>query len=429
MICKDPLNTRSRLISMNANSQSCIFRYLLFMHQLLGNDEHIRLPAPTEHNATKPDSGTRILQDRIKEVCEGHLRWSFEEDVLLADQSWPLSRVKEGTDQSDKKFSKQYFVGSLQMLKLFEFSKIFKNEKLIVSQCLRNGAEYWLEALTRTRDTKSELWYKDTKLAHVAWEGHRGEGSEWLGLPEYRLRDLIYTWKALKCLEEMMYNSEDAFASKIMETLEDSKLRHTHIRKIILHHFIYEDFEAEVPHAFDQSASRDGGPPNEEMTSNTSPFAVAVRRTREKDRIFFYAKDAMLHDGLEWGFFEDNLDLEILSTKNVLTQANVHLSWKNTLRAQGVDREAIWEKPLRYALAITMADYASLDSSMNPEQLERLSWERLLVSVTPYGLFANQIEWDTKRPNLDDFSCSKSTPWEIPNLLLRKRFEILNIVL
>ena len=226
----------------------------------------------------------------------------------------------------------------------------------------------------------------------------------------------------------MSYVSENAIASKIMRTLEDSKLRHTHVRKIILHHFIYQDFEAEAPHAFDRSTSGDGDGPSEETTSNTGPFAVAVCRTREKDRLLFYAKDAMLHDGLEWGFFEDNLDLEILSSKNVLTKANVRLSWENTLRAQGFDREAIWEKPLRYALAITMANYASLDSSMNPEQLERLSWERLLVSVTPSGLFANQIEWDTKRPKMYHFSCSESNPWEIPNLLLRRRFEILNVL-
>ncbi len=394
------------------------------MYQLLENDEHIRLPAPTDHNATKPDPGTRILQERIKEVCEGHLRWCFEDDVILADQSWPLSTVKEGSDQSDNKFSQKYFVGSLQMLKLFDFSKIFKERRWIVRQCLRKGAELWLEALTKTRDAKSELWYKATKLAYVAWEGHRGEGSEWLGLPEYRLRDLIYTWKALKCLEEMMYDSEDAFASKIMGTLEDSKLRHTHVRKIILHHFIYQDLEVEAHHAFDQSSWRDG----DNSSENTGAFAVAVRRTREKDRLLFHAKDAMLHDGLEWGFFEDNLDLEVLNSKNVLTHADVRLSWENTLRAQGVDREAIWEKPLRYALAITMADYASLDSSMNREELERLSWERLLVSVTPYGLFANQIEWDTKRPILSYFDCSESNPWEIPNLLLRKRFEILDVL-
>ncbi len=44
-----------------------------------------------------------------------------------------------------------------------------------MSQCLKSGAESWLEALTRTQDAKSKLWYKDTKKAYVAWEGHRGE--------------------------------------------------------------------------------------------------------------------------------------------------------------------------------------------------------------------------------------------------------------
>ncbi len=76
-----------------------------------------------------------------------------------------------------------------------------------------------------------------------------------------------------------------------------------------------------------------------------------------------------------------------------------------------------------------MAKYASLDSSMSPEDLARLSWERLLVCVAPYGLFANRIEWDTKQPEMMDFSCRESSPWEIPTLLLRKRFESLEFAL
>lgn len=415
---------------MITNSQSYIFRYLLFMYHILETNEHIRpIPDPTNQDTTSANSGKRILQDRIKEACEGHLLWSFGKDVLLANQSWPSSKVKDGTDQSDNKFSRQQFQGSLQMIKLFEFAKIFKNEGLIVSQCLRNGAESWLEALTRTRDEKSELWYKDTKKAYVAWEGHRGEGSEWLDLPEYRLRDLVYTWKALKCLEEMIYNCEDIFASKILRRLEETKLRHSYVRKIILQHFLYQDFEAGIPHTPLQSAPRDVDNLSEETESNTGSFAIAVRRTRERDRLLFYAKDTMLHDGFEWGFFDDNLDLEILSTNNKLTKANVHLSWRNTLQAQGADREPIWEKPLRYALAIIMARYASLDNSMSPEELERLSWERLLICVAPHGLFADRIEWDTKLPEMMYFSCSESSHWEIPTLLLRRHFETLEFAL
>lgn len=72
------------------------------MYQLLKNGKHIRrVAASTDHGTQSPDSGTHKLQHRIHEVCKGHLRWCFDKDVLLADQSWPLSRVNESTDQSE----------------------------------------------------------------------------------------------------------------------------------------------------------------------------------------------------------------------------------------------------------------------------------------------------------------------------------------
>ncbi len=243
------------------------------------------------------------------------------------------------------------------------------------------------------------------------------------------MRSLIYVWKALKCLEELTCNYDQKFASEILGSLEVSKLRHFFVRKIILQTFLYQDFDTGVLHAPDPSAPSDVGNSSENTESDTGSFAIAVRRNRERDRLLFYAKDAMLHDGFEWGFFQDDLDLEVLTTKNELKKANVHLAWKKTIGTQGADREAIWEKSLRYALAITMAKYASLDSSMSPEDLARLSWERLLVCVAPYGLFANRIEWDTKQPEMMDFSCRESSPWEIPTLLLRKRFESLEFAL
>ena len=400
------------------------------MYQVLETDEHVR---PVPDSTTQDTSGSifdkRMLQVRIKEACEGHLRWCFEKDVLLADQSWPLSKLEDGSDSSDNKFSRQHFVGSLQMLKLFEFARLFSKEALIVDQCLRSGVMSWLDALNRNRDAKSKLWYEDTKQAYVAWEGHRGEWSEWLNLPEYRLADLIYIWKALKSLEEMMCNSDDEFRSQVQKSLEKSELGHYHVRKVILQQFLCQNFEAGPSHLADQSAPGDLDSPSEKTESNDGSFAIAVGRTRERDRLLFYAKDTMLHDGFEWGFFEDDLEIEILSTKNELIKADVQVSWRNTIRAQGADHEAIWEKPLRYALAIIMADYGSLDSFMSPEQMKKLSWERLLVCVVPYGLFADRIDRDTKQPVMIDFSCSRRSPWEIPTLLLRKRCKSLELAL
>ena len=400
------------------------------MYQILEIDEHITPNLnSTNQDTTRPDFDKRRLQDRIKEVCEGHLRWCFEKEILLANQSWPLPKFEDGTYSSDNDISRQHFAGSLQMLKLFEFARVFTKETLIVDQCLRSGTQPWLDALIRNRDEKSELWYKNTKKAYVAWEGHRGEGSEWLSLPEYRLTDLVYIWKALKCLEEMVRISDDKFKSETLNSLEESKLRHFYVRKVILQHFLCQEFEAGPSQTADQIALRGLESLSEKAESSNVSFAIAVGRTRERDRLLLYATDTILRDGFEWGFFEDDLEVELLTTKNELTKVNVQLSWKNTIRAQGADREAIWEKPLRYALAIIMADYGSLDSSMSPEQIEKISWERLLVCVAPYGLFADKIDRDTKRLEMEHFPCVQRSSWEIPTLLLRKRVRNLELAL
>lgn len=414
---------------MITNPQSYIFRYLLFMYQILEIDELIRpTPDSTNQDTNRSTFEKSVLQDRIKEACEGHLRWCFGKDVLLASQSWPLSKPEDDTDPSDNMSTSEPFVGSLQMLKLFEYTRIFKNEALLVDQCLRSGAESWLDALNKNRDNKSELWYRDTKAAHVAWEGHRGERSEWLHLPKYRLRELICIWKALKCLEEIMCNSDEEFTSEILKRLRESTLQHFDVRKIILQHFLCEDFDAGAPRIADWSAPKDLDNASERTEPTTGSFAIAVQRTRERDRLLLYAKDAMLHDGFEWGFFTNDLEIEILCTKKEPAKADVQTSWKNTIGAQGADREAIWEKPLKYAMAITMARYGSLDRSMSPEQLEKLSWERLSNCVTACGLFVDSVERDTKRPEM--FSgCSRRSAWEIPTLLLRKRFENLELAL
>lgn len=324
MICKDVQPLILRLLPVIANPKSYIFRYLLFMYQILETDEHIRpIQESSSQNPNRSNFEKRILQDRIKGACEGHLLWCFRKDVLLASQSWPVSRPEDDIDLSDKMSIRQPFVGSLQILKLYEYARIFKQESLIVDKCLRSGADMWLDALDRNRDNKSELWYKDTKQAHVAWEGHRGERAEWLRLPKYRLRDLICIWKALKCLEVLLSNSDEGFTSEILKRLRELKLRHSDVRKVTLQHFLCQDLEAGAPHIADRSAPKALDNASESTEPTTGSFAIAVRRTRERDRLLFYAKDAMLHDGFEWGFFKNDIEIETLSMKRELEKVDV----------------------------------------------------------------------------------------------------------
>ena len=402
------------------------------MYQVVKKDEYVS-PYVKSQTRGADTSVFNVLQGQIKEACAGHLRWCFDQNVFLARQSWPAPPITgSNTSEPDHKPSAKFFVGSLQMLKLFEFSRVFPEETKLMKECLKMGTKLWLEALDTERDEKSRLWYKDTRKTYVAWGGRREQGSEWIHLPEYRLGDLIYTWKALKSLEAMsrQFRDEKDDPLHTVRTLDNSKLRAHDIREIILQRFIYQPQDAllderRVPNPENQ---RDPG----KVMAKTKPapvsFAVAVRRSRDRDRRLFYAKDAMLHDGIQWNFFKNDISIEAYSAMNKPRPVDVQLSWQNTMKAQGIDNETIWRKPLRYALAIIMANHhISLDNSRTPDQLAKLSWERLPRCAMPHGLFANELDRDMKLPRMrylfnHDIPQSPWATWGVATLMLGRRF-------
>ena len=400
-----------------ANTDSYIFRYLLFMYRILDTDDHIH---STPVSSVLQDSSRTLkksaLQARIQDACKGHLRWCFEK-AFLTSQSWPAPKYRGDDVIPDDRTDEEAFVGSLQMLKLFEFAKIFEEESSLVNECLVRGSKIWLDAMNAKQDQKSKLWYTDTKTEYL--EAGLDGGPEWLDLPDYRLGDLIYYWKALRSLEDLVSKSDDEiFRMSIIEKLNEFKLRHHDVRRTILSHFLH-------------------GPPHdpaqtylvEESRPNASSIAVVVRRSRKRDRVQFTTKDTMLYDGYEWGFFRNDLDIEVLSDNMETVKANVELSWKNTLKAQGDDyREQIWEKLLRYALAIILADLGSLDSSKTPEDLIKVSRKRLVDCVLPYGLFAERRDCFTQLPNSLPLKGIERSAWEIPTLLSRQRFKSIKLV-
>ena len=318
------------------------------------------------------------------------------------------------------------FIGSLQILKLYESTQFFKGKLCVVDKSLQQCANLWLDALNAERDSKSRLWYKETRKAYAAWEGHRNEGSIWLDLPEYRLADLVFIWKALKCLEWMICAiKDDTNASNILERLKELSLGHAEVKETILRRFLYEEPISQSTKSVDPKDTNLLEAHIDNAEANASLFSIAVRRSRDKDRRLFYAKDTMLYDGIGWGFFQHNHDVETVTAKNRATKANVQLAWQNTLQAQRVDREEAWENPLRYALAIIMADSLCLDETRDSDSLEKLSWERLSGCVSSYGIFANRIDLQTKLPDPYELSPSGEArgQWEIPTLLLRRKFK------
>ncbi|KAL8747019.1 MAG: hypothetical protein Q9190_001059 [Brigantiaea leucoxantha] len=352
--------------------------------------------------------------------------------MFLARKSWPPTQPNTNKEFPESKPVKDPILASLHIVKLYEFATVFPANEDFLYQCLTKVYKLWLNALIDQRDQKSELWYGHTKRLYIVWDGHRDEGSEWLDLPDYRLGDLIHIWKALKSLEEMaVVCDRDGFSSAITRELNDAKLSARQVRKIILKRFTCQpelandigatplDKEKSVPGAKMHPHEAVENPRSEAVNS----AVIAVRRSRARDRVLFYSKDTTLYDGLEWGFFQNDLYIDALADHSGTIKDSLNLCWERTVQAQGADQEPVWKKPLRYALAILMAKHSqSMDHSMSPADVEDLSWRRLRGCTMTYGLFAHTMNRDTKLPKPLNLSEGPRSPWEIPTILLRKRY-------
>ena len=167
------------------------------MYRILDNEDQIRTTAKSSTLQNDGPTFERLaLQIRIKETCKGHLRWCFEKS-LLTSQSWPCPDKSEtSVFAAEDKLREEAFIGSLQILKLYEFETVIRGEASFVDECLVRGGKLWLSALIAAQDDKSKLWYKDTKRED--FEAVQDEGPESFLLPDYRLGDLIYIWKPIK---------------------------------------------------------------------------------------------------------------------------------------------------------------------------------------------------------------------------------------
>ena len=412
---------------MDAVRASYIFRYLLSMYTVLTKGDR-NSTNPISASST-PNSAKFLLEKRIRQACRGHLRWCFRKDVFLASHSWPLVAGSEVyVDMARNSLGERAFVGSLQILKLSEFDSVFgEEERDLVATCIKTRVLSWLDALKSGRDPTSKLWYKNKKT-YIAWEGRHNEGSEVLDLPEYRLGDLIYIWRAIQSLEDLvkklLVDREGTVIREIQESLNQNNLHSRDVQTLILKRFL-----CPMPGAGSSLDDRSDAGYHEDTLTNSDrgadSFAVAVRRSRKRDRFIFFAKDIMLYDGIEWGFFQFDSRIEVFDERLEVVKVDVASSWKRTLEAQGANEELIWENPLRYALAIAMAYHdCSLDSSaLKPSEFADYCWKRLRGCVLSHGQFANRIGLDADRLVSVRYPISSRITWGIPPLLLKLRFK------
>ena len=74
------------------------------------------------------------------------------------------------------------------------------------------------------------------------------------------------------------------------------------------------------------------------------------------------------------GIFQNDLEIELLNPQNEMVKPDVSLAWKQTLRIQNIHQEAIWKKPLWYALVMSMVDEDNtLDKSRDLANLAKIS--------------------------------------------------------
>ena len=108
------------------------------MYRILGVDPYVCFKSTSSTTSSTTLTEERMaLQGRIKEVCQGHLRWCFDGEIFLPKKSWPISKdAKKDIDSLQADHGLRSFNGSLHLLKFFKFSSTFDEEGIFIEDCL-----------------------------------------------------------------------------------------------------------------------------------------------------------------------------------------------------------------------------------------------------------------------------------------------------
>ena len=192
-------------------------------------------------NRQEPRLGRNYLQ-RIEAVCFGHLLWTFESCTTIetvgeegVEGAWRAVYYPNGT--TTKENPKPSFVaGSLNHLKLREFSIIFPKKAALLSNRFAPKTLSWLKFLKRSRH-KNKLWFDCSVFLDIELDEQSYHSS--LVLPKYKLTHLTTLWLALKSIKEHLYETivktNAAMADDIQRHINE--LRFPSLRKEILRAF------------------------------------------------------------------------------------------------------------------------------------------------------------------------------------------------
>ncbi|KAF4537813.1 Mg2+ transporter protein CorA-like/Zinc transport protein ZntB [Lasiodiplodia theobromae] len=367
------------------------FQFLLLVYRFLGETNN-------EGHAEFRD----YLKGRIERTCRAHLEWLFSNLAEKADHRfitnyWATGKgIKRRGTQQNQNAQRNESTDSyrtlgdeslantpLQIIKLADFIDTIKSDDQWLREsfgALKAVVHSWIESLK-----------KGDKRGFTAFP--RPEANE------YRLRDHVWIWRALKALEKLGYgyllrihevdfqpHREGTKAQTMQPDSQDRSCPTRDYSPAAVQNKVLQRFTTENP--------------------SSKQRMIAVARTSASTRFMIHSRDSALF--LNDGFFSKARSL-----------------WNMTLSAQQFHQEnedSFWSNPLQYAIGLLVAEKGFQINSKSPNEMFDESSRVLRDCISKNGLFTGKINDVTKEPELFLDETWRDFYWhvgfEVPFILL-----------
>lgn len=341
------------------------------------------------------------LKGRIETTCRAHLEWLFSKSTEKVDDRfitnyWATGKgIKrrgtqenqnvqrnEGTDSYRTLGDESLANTPLQIIKLANFIHTIKSD------------DQWLRESFETLRPVVHSWIRSLK---------KGDKRGFTAFPrpeanEYRLRDHVWIWRALKSLENLGYSyllrmheefqphTEETNAQPMQPDSQDRSCPTRDYSSAAVQNKVLQRFTTENP--------------------SSKQRMIAVARTSASTRFMIHSRDSAL-------FLNDDFFSKARSL------------WNMTLNAQQFHQEnedSFWSNPLQYAIGLLVAEKGFQINSKSPNEMLDESSRVLRECISKNGLFTGKINDVTKEPELFLDETWRDFYWhvgfEVPFILL-----------
>ncbi|PSN70710.1 hypothetical protein BS50DRAFT_673479 [Corynespora cassiicola Philippines] len=343
--------------------------------------EHLKPQESNSHSGVREMAKT--TRQRIRDTCAAHLEWLIERvkpETIFAANYWVTGREILNPESVEVLAATSLTDTPFHIIKVADFASRFKEDDDVVTvkaatRMLKIVAREWIEELR-----------KEDKRQLTAFPRP--------GTQKYRLDDHVWIWRALQSLKDLDIDGELETTQQMNKT-KRKRAENSVASGLLKDGFWPADFQKNVLKRFT----------TENTTSHKS--MIALSRTLAETRFIFHSRDSALLYDTTPAFFGKSDAL-----------------WKATLESQKFHKDnedSTWDNPLRYAVALILAQKGFRINSRLAEDMFGEAMEVLLGSSSPNGLFPGQINYTTKKPELFDNPIWRDFYWhasfEIPYIL------------